>query len=312
MKIWLPRDYYLILHPEMSRKYAATIGFFDGVHQGHRCLVEQLCQWAGRLGLGSMVVTFDHHPRQVLHADYVPALLSTLDEKVELLRLTGVDEVRVLHFTPDMAALDALHFMREVLAARLNVGALLMGYDHRFGHGGGTPDQYVAWGRQVGMPVALATEWTGGKVSSSVIRRLLQEGDATEAARLLGRPYSLAGVVTGGHRVGHRLGYPTANLSLPAGKLVPACGAYAVRCILPGGARHGGMLCIGRRPTLHNGNDVSVEVNVFDFHGDLYNKEMSVDLVAHLRPERAFPSLEALREQLARDEAQARNILGGV
>ena len=294
----------------MSRKYAATIGFFDGVHRGHQCLIEQLRQLASRQGVGSMVVTFDRHPRQVLRADYVPALLSTLDEKVELLKQTGVDEVRVLHFTPDMAALDAPRFMREVLVAQLGVGALLMGYDHHFGHGGGTASQYVAWGREAGMPVTLATEWVGGKVSSSVIRRLLSLGDAAQAARLLGRPYSLSGMVMGGHRVGHSLGYPTANLSLPADKLMPACGAYAVRCALPDGAQRGGMLCIGHRPTLHNGDDVSVEVHVFDFHGDLYNKEMSVALVARLRPERTFPSLEALKEQLARDEVQARTLLG--
>lgn len=293
----------------MSRKYVATIGFFDGVHRGHLCLIEQLRRQADRLGMGSMLVTFDRHPRQVLHADYVPGLLSTLSEKVELLRQTGVDEVRVLHFTPEMAGQNALQFMHEVLVGQLDVAVLLMGYDHRFGHDGGTPCQYCAWGHEAGIRVMLADEFPGGKVSSSVIRRLLSSGDVAEARYLLGRSYVLTGVVEAGHQMGHKLGYPTANLALPEEKLVPGCGVYAVRVVLPGGLCRGGMLCIGHRPTLHNGDNVSVEVNVFDFHGDLYNKVLSVEFVGHLRAERSFPSLEALREQLARDEVQARGML---
>lgn len=292
-------------------KYVATIGFFDGVHRGHQCLVGQLREHAERLGMKSMLVTFDRHPRQVLHADYVPGLLSTLEEKVGLLRQTGVDEVRVLHFTPEMAGMDARQFMRDVLAGELGVAVLLMGYDHHFGHGGGTFPEYCEWGREAGIQVVLATELPGERVSSSVIRRMLSSGDVTGAERLLGRGYVLSGRVVAGHHVGHSLGFPTANLALPGEKLVPACGVYAVRVTLPDGQMRGGMLCIGSRPTLRNGGDVSVEVNIFDFQGNLYDQEISVTFVARLRDERAFPSVEDLRSQLARDEEEARRTLLG-
>lgn len=292
------------------KRYAATIGFFDGVHRGHQYLVAQLRACAASMGLPSMLITFDRHPRQVLHADYVPKLLSTLDEKVELLWQTGVDEVRVLHFTPQMAAMDARSFMRDVLAGELHVAVLMMGYDHQFGHGGGTFPQYQAWGAEAGIQVVRATGMPGPKVSSSAIRRLVSSGDVAGAVRLLGRDYMIAGTVVGGHHVGRGLGFPTANIVLPAGKMTPASGVYAVSVLLPGGERRGGMLCIGNRPTLHNGEDVTVEVNIFDFRGDLYNKEIRVEFVGRLRDERAFPSVDALRRQLAQDEFQARLLLG--
>ena len=294
------------------RRYVATIGFFDGVHRGHQYLIGQLRREASALGLGSMLVTFDRHPRQVLHADYVPSLLSTLDEKVELLRQTQVDEVHVLHFTPEMASMDAQQFMREVLADELHVAVLLMGYDHRFGRGGGTFPEYCAWGREAGIQVMLASALPGEKVSSSVIRRLLSQGDVTGADELLGRPYRLTGMVRGGHRVGRLLGFPTANISLPAGKLIPAGGVYAVRVQLPDGEWRAGMLNIGHRPTLHNGENVSVEVNILDFEGDLYNKEISVDFVGRLRDEQAFPSLDDLRRQLSRDKMEVRKLTEGM
>lgn len=292
------------------KKYIATIGFFDGVHKGHLCLVEQLLEQSRALGLGSLIVTFDRHPRQVLHADYIPSLLSTLDEKVALLRQTGVDEVRVLHFTPEMACMAAREFMRDVLRDELNVRALLMGYDHRFGHDGGLFSDYFTWGRELGIEVILATEYPESKVSSSVIRKSLSMGDVSAANELLGRPYQLRGVVVGGHRIGHTIGFPTANLSLPEGKLVPGCGVYAVRVLLPDGVKRGGMLCIGSRPTMQNGEDVSVEVNIFDFQGDLYNKEIELEFVCRLRDEFVFPSKEALCQQLQLDEKAAREILG--
>lgn len=293
----------------MRRMFAATIGFFDGVHKGHLCLIDQLRQRAKECQLQSMLITFDRHPRQVLHADYVPGLLSTLTEKVDLLRKTGVDEVCVLHFTPEMARMDALQFMRKVLAKDLDVAMLLIGYDHQFGCGGGTFEQYCEWGRESDIQVMLADRLLGEKVSSSAVRRKLLAGNVSEANKLLGYPYRLIGTVVGGHRMGHQLGFPTANLLLPAEKLLPGCGVYAVRVLLPHGEQRGGMLNIGSRPTMHNGNDVTVEVNIFDFHGNLYDKKISVELIGHLRSECTFSSVEELREQLILDESDARKML---
>ena len=296
-------------HKRMKR-CIATIGFFDGVHKGHLCLIEQLQKNSRALGLDSLIVTFDRHPRQVLCSDYVPSLLSTLDEKVALLRQTGVDEVRVLSFTPEMASMDARTFMRDVLVGELNVGALLMGYDHRFGHDGGSFTDYCMWGKELGIDVLLATEFPDSKVSSSVIRKRLSEGDVSAACELLGRPYQLRGVVVGGHHIGHTIGYPTANLSLPEEKLVPLCGVYAVRVLLPNGRESGGMLCIGSRPTMNNGENISVEVNIFDFSGYIYNKEIMLEFVSRLRDQQAFASVDFLCRQLAVDEKNARMALG--
>lgn len=288
---------------------AATIGFFDGVHRGHRCLIRQLAEAARERALPSLVITFDRHPRLVLDAAYLPALLTTLEEKRHFIGQTDADLLRVLPFTRELAALTAPEFMRKVLRERLNVKTLVMGYDHQFGHGGGTREEYVEWGREAGIEVLFAEEVEGEKTSSSVIRRRLAAGDVEGAAQLLGAPYRLTGTVAHGRGVGHQIGFPTANLLPPPDKLTPASGVYAVRVMLPSGQYKQGMLNIGRRPTLHNGSDVSYEVHVLDFSGSLYGETLSVELLRRLRPEQPFESLDALRAQLQRDAQEVRRLL---
>ena len=292
----------------MKSRYVATIGFFDGVHRGHQCLVSQVCQLAQKLCCPSLVITFDKHPRQVLHSDYIPQLLSTLTEKKSLLMASGIDRLEVLPFTEELSRLTALQFMQDVLSARLYVQTLVMGYDHHFGYGGGTFPEYVAWGKQAGIEVVLAHELEEEKVSSSVIRHHLQAGEMKQANRLLGYEYSLQGVVVSGHQVGRNIGFPTANIAVPKDKLFPACGVYAVR-VKVDEIIYSGMLCIGHRPTLSNGDDVSVEVNLFDFSGDLYGKKVVVSLVDRMRDEQPFSSVQALQQQLKQDAFAARKIL---
>ena len=292
----------------MKMRYVATIGFFDGVHRGHQCLVSQVCELAKRLGLSSMLITFDRHPRQVLHADYIPHLLSTHEEKMRLLKSSGIDRLEVLPFTEELSKLSALEFMQQVLSAQLLVQTLVMGYDHRFGYGGGTFPEYVEWGRQAGIDVVLAHKLEGEKVSSSVIRRLLGEGAIRQANHFLGYEYSLQGKVVAGHQVGRNIGFPTANIEIQKDKLLPACGVYVVRTKVDGSS-YDGMLCIGHRPTLNNGDELSVEVNLFGFNGDLYGKEMSVNFVDRLRDEKSFSSVMALQQQLEQDALHAQNIL---
>lgn len=294
----------------MERQCVATIGFFDGVHRGHQCLVSQVCGLARELCCPSMVITFDRHPRQVLHSDYVPQLLSTLEEKMSLLAAQGIDRLEVLPFTEELGRMTALEFMRQVLCKQLHVQTLVMGYDHRFGSDGGTFSQYVEWGRQAGIRVVLAHELEGEKVSSSRIRRFLTRGDVRMANRLLGYYYSLEGTVVSGHQVGRHIGYPTANLKVQDDKLLPAQGVYAVRVAVVDEATYDGMLCIGHRPTLNNGDELSVEVNLFDFSGDLYGKKVKLMLADHLRDEQAFPSVQALQSQLKQDAVQAKKVLG--
>ena len=293
----------------MERQCVATIGFFDGVHRGHKCLVSQVCRIAHEHSCPSLVITFDKHPRQVLHADYIPQLLSTLTEKKALLMASGIDRLEVLPFTVELSRLTALQFMQQVLRDQLQVKTLVMGYDHRFGCGGGEFADYVDWGRQTGIDVVLAHELDDVKVSSSRIRRFLAEGDVRQADMLLGYPYALQGVVMSGHQVGRHIGFPTANLNVQEDKLLPALGVYAVRVRVEDEASYDGMLCIGHRPTLNNGDELSVEANLFDFSGDLYGKKVKLMLVDRLRDEQSFPSVQALQQQLEQDAAHARRAL---
>ncbi len=292
----------------MNKGYAATIGFFDGVHRGHMCLINQLQAVAGQAEVPAMLITFDCHPRQVLQTGYIPQLLSTLSEKKQLLRSAGVDMLHVLHFTKDMAALSAYQFMKQVLHEELGVSRLLMGYDHRFGHGGGTFEEYMEWGRSIGICVQKAEEMKGEHVSSSVIRRCIANGDMEEANRYLGYTYSISGEVVHGRQQGSRIGFPTANVSPHPEKLLPACGAYAVR-VWVGKDRYDGMLNVGRRPTMQNGDDLSVEVNLFGFEGNLYGRTLTLEVVRRLRSEICFSSVEGLQAQLREDVLQAMRAL---
>lgn len=293
--------------------YAATIGFFDGVHQGHRFLIDGLCRIARERGMRSMVITFARHPRQVLHTDWQPQLLSTLDEKRELLRQTGVDRVEVLQFDVAMSELSAHDFMQQVLKERLGVELLLTGYDNRFGHNRAEGfDDYVNYGRELGIEVMagepLAVKDTN--VSSSRIRKLLQEGDVADAALCLGYPYPLSGCVVHGEQIGRQLGFPTANLALDdACKLIPERGVYAVSVSIEGDSSvYGGMMNIGRRPTFE-GHHTTLEVHLLQYSGDLYGKRLTVRFIARLREERPFPDRDALIAQMNEDKQQALQIL---
>jgi len=296
----------------------ATIGFFDGVHRGHLCLIKQLQEEATQRGLRSLLVTFDRHPRTVVSPENVPTLLTTLEEKELLLKQTGVDDIEILPFTLELSRLSAKDFMNQVLYQKLNVRVLVLGYDHAFGHReGGNIDstgkrkenmlcEYARWGEEIGIEVVRAHELEGTTVSSSKCRKLLEAGEVEKAAKMLGRRYSLNGKVVKGFHVGHELGFPTANLKPSAEKLIPANGAYAVCVILENGKHLGGMLNIGNRPTIGNGETVSIEVNLLDYEGDLYGQRMTIEFVSRLRDEIRFKSREDLTRQLEKDRKIAR------
>ena len=290
-------------------RYVATIGFFDGVHRGHRHLIEQVRTAAAQRSLSSAVITFPVHPRKVMQSAFQPQLLTSAIEKQQLLAATGIDAVWMMPFTPELSALSARSFM-QVLRDEYRVAALVIGYDHRFGHNRTEGfDDYVRYGRELGMEVLPATVYPKCVVSSSDIRKLLGKGDVSAASRLLDYPYFLEGEVVGGHRVGREIGYPTANIRpTDADKLIPADGVYAVRVMVDGQV-HGGMLSIGRRPTLNNGTDRSIEVHIFDFEQDVYHQTLRLSFVQYLRPVHSFPSIEALINQLSQDEQQTRALL---
>lgn len=286
----------------------ATIGFFDGVHRGHRFLIDRVIEEAQRSGMSSAVITFDRHPREVLQTDYQPDLLSTLDEKLLLLSKTHVDNTVVLHFDASLAALTAHDFMRDVLQGQLKVRKLIIGYDNRFGHNRSEGfDDYVRYGKELGIEVIRADAFLPDDVcvSSSVIRTCLREGRVEEANRLLGYDYTIESRIVSGYQNGRKMGFPTANLDVTrCQQLLPASGVYAVLVRLKdsvGWKR--GMMNIGHRPTF-NGTTTSMEVNLFNFSGDLYGQELLVSFISKIRDEHKFDSIDALAEQLQHDKVQ--------
>ena len=297
------------MHLGMKKVCAVTIGFFDGVHQGHRYLLQQLEEMASDEGLSAMAVTFDRHPKEVVSGGFVPSLLTTQAEKLSLLSQFFKGEIVVLPFTQELSSLTAGDFMQSVLREKLNAKVLLMGYNHRFGHGGGTMDEYVAWGCKTGIEVRIAKALEGEKVSSSRIRNLIAEGDVEKANTLLGYRYFMTGSIVEGKQIGRQIGFPTANLSLPEQKLLPACGVYAVEVEIADGTRRGGMLCIGHRPTVEANGELSIEAHIFDFDGNLYGKEVRLEFICRLREERRFSSLEELQLQLRRDAVDVQAIM---
>ncbi len=289
----------------LEKPCVATIGFFDGVHRGHRYLIDNLVADARKEGLSSMAITFDEHPRKVLNSDFQPELLTTLEGKLTLLSKTGIDAAALLHFDKKLAALSARDFMEKILKERLNVRKLYIGYDHRFGHGRTeTFEDYVRYGRELGIEVVhnKAFVLNGINLSSSVVRSLLREGEVEMAAQCLGYPYTLQGRVTEGCKVGRKLGYPTANLDTSQiSQLIPAPGVYAVKVrLLNEMSFLHGMMNIGSRPTF-GGEQQSLEVHIFHFEGDLYDNEILVSFFHRIRSERKFPSPEALVSQLKVD-----------
>lgn len=290
---------------------AATIGMFDGVHVGHRSVLAFLRSEAGRRGLSSAAITFRRHPQAVLHPDVDFPVLMTLEAKLEALAETGIDYAIVLDFDKQLSELSAREFIR-LIRDTYGVRLLLVGYDHRFGHNRSeTLADYVAYGHELGVEVVQTPELDTplGHVSSSVIRRLVAEGNVELAARMLTRPYRLEGTVVGGFKNGRKLGFPTANIALAdRSLLLPKNGVYAVR-VHVGGATYGGMLNVGVRPTFDGSGKVSVEVNIFDFDSDIYSSPIAVDFVAHVRDERRMESLDELTKQLAADKKQIQEIL---
>ena len=285
----------------------ATVGFFDGVHLGHRFLIRRMQEAARERGLPTAVITFPSHPRLRLQSDYQPQLLNSFEEKIAHLAATGVDYCIVLDFTPELSRLTAETFITSVLRRQWGVRTLVAGYDHRFGRDRADGfEQYVRYGAACGMEVLEAGRYAEeGKpaVSSSGIRKLLALGRVEVAAELLSYPYQLKGPIVQGNRIGRTLGFPTANI-LPdePSKLLPCEGVYAVRAALEE-ETYKGMLYIGRRPTLDNGA-LRPEVHILDFQGDIYAREITVSFMRYLRAGRRFRSPEELKEQLEQDREE--------
>lgn len=293
------------------RGSVVTIGNYDGVHLGHQHLLAAVREKALALGLPATVVTFEPTPREYFEGDAAPSRLTRLREKIEALPLYGIDRAVVLRFDERMQAIPAAQFVDRLLVDGLGTRHLVVGHDFHFARKReGNIDTLRRAGAQHGFSVAEVGRFLvdGERVSSSLVREALGRGDLRRAEALLGRPYRIAGRVRRGQQLGRKLGYPTANLALHR-KVVPLWGIFAVRVSGAGLVEHPAVVSLGTRPTI-NGTDPLLEVHLFDFDGDLYGKVLDVDFVERLRDEQKFESLDALVEQMHRDAAAARWILG--
>ena len=287
-------------------------GFFDGVHVGHRLVIEQLVKAAAARGDESMVITFWPHPRNVLQKEARSLrLLTTLSEKKQMLHQLGVDRVEVLSFTKDFSAMTMEEYLRHIMK-EYGARAILLGYDNRIGCDAADSDQVARTAEMLGLEVIrtdMVPSQEGFAVSSTKIRERIEAGDVSGASRMLGYDYSMHGVVVAGNRLGRTIGFPTANMQLyePL-KLVPGNGVYFVKVNVLGRSLYG-MCNIGCRPTVGTGNARTIETNIFDFDEDIYGLDMDITFVARIREERKFNSFEGLKVQLEHDRDTCLGIL---
>lgn len=292
-----------------------TIGAYDGVHLGHQRLIAELRARARARGLSSVVVTFDRHPATVVRPESAPALLTGLSHKLELLAATGVERTLVVPFDRERADESAEDFVLEVLVRALGTALVVVGADFHFGHGRkGTVALLSEMGAAHGFDVvgwSLAGDSSGQVISSTRIRALLAAGDVAGASALLGRPHQVRGpIVHGDARGAAELQMPTANVAVEPGIALPADGIYAAWHERPGGARHGAVVSVGRRPTYYASSGERVlESHLLDFTGDLYGEQAAVGFVARLRDEQRFATALELATQMRADAAIAREVL---
>jgi len=294
-----------------QRPLSLAIGNFDGLHRGHRAVVERMLAVAAREDLAPAVLTFEPHPRRFFAPTSPSFRLQTLHDKLSQLRAMGVQQVFALRFNRAMASLTAPQFLQGLLHEQMQVRAVITGEDFVFGQGrGGDVSMLRQWGRETGVITeqVAAVEMDGVVCSSTSVREALALGDMGRAQALLGRRYSLSGPVRHGDKRGRELGFPTANILPPAPMKLPRHGVYAVR-VHRAGQSWGGVANLGVRPTVAQGARPQLEVHLFDFSGDLYGQRLRVDFVAHVRDEKRFDSLPALTHQIALDCARAQHQL---
>lgn len=295
-------------------KTVVTIGTFDGVHIGHKKILERLTKSAHDLGAESLVLTFFPHPRMILNEESEIKLLNTIDEKADLLEKAGLDNLVIHPFDQAFSQLTAQEFVKNILVEQFNVKKIIIGHDHRFGRNRSADiDDLIKFGQQYDFEVEQISsqQINEDDVSSTKIRRALSEGNIDLANEYLGYPYVLSGTVVKGKQLGRTIGYPTANIGIEVNyKLIPLNGVYIVKSKWKGAVVFG-MMNIGTNPTV-DGKKMSVEVNFFDFDFDIYDQKMVVSVLHRIRSEQKFDSLDALKAQLATDKEISLSFLRGL
>lgn len=307
-----------------TKNSIVTIGIFDGVHIGHRAVIETVVREAKAAGLRSIVITFDPHPLKVLNPRHVIPSLISLKHRIELIKRIGIDKVLVMKFNKRMANLSPEKFIRDVVIKGLGAKEIIVGEDFCFGKGARSgvkeladiiKDTKIQRNKDTGYSVKLKVIRPVKKkrliISSTVIRRLIMEGNIAQASQLLGRPFSILGTVIGGAKLARTLGYPTANIN-PHHEAIPPSGVYAVKIVLKRNI-YNGILNIGIRPTFYNyGHDKepTIEVHIFNFKERIYGKDIEIIFIRKLRAEKKFKKIDSLIRQIEKDEIRACNILG--
>jgi riboflavin kinase/FMN adenylyltransferase len=297
--------YYSVDDFNPVKNAVVTSGTFDGVHVGHQKILNRLKEIAGNIGGETVVITFWPHPRYVLKPGATPhLLLNTFEEKADLIKEQGIDHLLRIPFTKEFSQTTSTEFIESILVKKIGTKKLVIGYDHKFGKDReGSFEQLSLNAKNYGFEVEEIPrqDIDNDAVSSSRIRKALEEGDVETASHFLGRPYSLSGRVVKGDKLGRVLGYPTANIDIDSNdKLVPDHGIYAVT-IEHGTEKLKGMLYIGNRPTV-DGTRLAIEANIFDFDKDIYGETLKVNLVARIREDAKFNDLETLKEQMHTDK----------
>jgi len=301
--------YYHLDEFEKPEKTVVTTGTFDGVHVGHQKIISRLVDVANKTGAESVILTFFPHPRMVLHQDLDIKLIQTLKERIRELGKTGLDHLIIHPFSKEFSRLSSLEFVRNILVNQLGVESLVIGYDHHFGRNReGTFEHLKEFGPVYGFKVEeiQVQDVDQISVSSTKIRKALNAGDVISAATFLTRPFELEGVVVKGKQLGRKLGFPTANIQISESyKICPKNGVYAVD-VLHDETYYKGMLNIGYRPTV-DGEDLSIEVHIFNFDKQIYSETIRVFLNKMIREEIKFDSISELKKQLEKDKIQVEN-----
>jgi len=304
----LDRKYY-------DKKSVVTVGTFDGVHRGHRIVIDKVRELKKPCGCRSVILTFDPHPQLILRNKHSEIkLLSTTEEKLEIFESLGIDVVYVLEFTKEFASTSAEDFLKKYLVEGIGLSHLVLGFDHSFGKNReGSYGTLKPLTSVYGFKLDKVEEFRGeSRINSTAIRHMLSDGDVERAANILGGYYSFNGEVVTGDRRGNTIGFPTANVKVAdKHKLIPKNGVYLVQVAI-GGISYYGMMNIGFRPTVSEAGEIFIEVNIFDFNADIYGKKIKVSLIKYIRDERKFASLDELVVQLNSDKQECQKLLTNI
>ncbi len=303
--------FYQIDNLPQFKNPVLTIGSFDGVHRGHKVILSEVVKAAQAVDGESILITFEPHPRKIIHPNQPLGLLTAPEQKFDLIVAEGIDHIVVVPFTRDFSMLSAQQYVQDFLLKNFNPSAIIIGYDHHFGH---SREGNIALLRSLVPSDVLVHEIPAqliddAAVSSTKVRNALLKGNVAEAGEMLERSFSFTGLVVHGNKLGRTIGYPTANLApVYSDILIPGIGIYAV-VVKIGNKSYKGMMSIGYRPTVTEDKKITIEVNIFDFSDDIYGQHVDVYFIKYLREELKFESLAALTAQIAADEVQARKIL---